>query len=143
MCLAKPCPHVGKVPHPTDPLEGSERWEKFLELNQRPDMSITKIAAAMGVSAKTVGRWRRRLRGAPGVVPAARPKELWEQVALLVEDECPILEIERTFNIRDKAVYARFPDYRPGQQGYNWLMRQSSQLIGYPDKAVGGVRPMP
>lgn len=143
MCRAKPCPHAGKMPD-RELLEESPRWQKFLELNARPDMSLRKIAAAMDVAPKTVSRWRQRLRGGPADVPPKRPAEMWEQVALMIADECPVLEIQRTFNIRDNAIYVRFPDYRPGQQGYNALMRQSSLLFGYPHPpGTRGVRPMP
>jgi transposase-like protein len=106
MCTADPCPHLDRTP-----LEETERWQKFLELDKDPDMSVAKIAAALGVSGKTVSRWRARAKRQRRKAARPHPPEVWEQAERFMADEVPLSEIAKTLGISESHLGRKYPDY--------------------------------
>jgi transposase len=86
--------------------------ERFAELNNR-GYSAERIAADLGVSARSVQRWRARTDTRIKPAPAQRPPEAHERVLELLQDGASMEEAARSVGISSHTVRRWFPDARP------------------------------
>lgn len=92
------------------------------------------IAAELGVSVRTIGRWRSeagRLRAPAGGKP--RPQSDRDLAARLIEDGCSLSEAARTIGCSQHTVTRWFPEaprYTREQSGYaSVLARQARNIL--------------
>ncbi|WNM65702.1 helix-turn-helix DNA binding domain protein [Arthrobacter phage Vulpecula] len=87
----------------------------------RPDLSAAEAARRLGVSARTITRYRARLGvSQPSAGATARPSpEALAEIAARLDDGWPLKEIERTLGITYKTLARHFPGrgWTPSQAG--------------------------
>ena len=83
--------------------------ETFLELNAS-GLSAEIIAERMGVTPRTIGRWRRRFGVMRGEASTPASAEDREKARRLLEDGCSLAEAARSVGVAPKTVRQWFPD---------------------------------
>lgn len=87
----------------------------------RPDLTAAEAAERLGVTPRTVARYRARLglsQASPG--GAARPSpELLAEIAARLDDGWPFKEVSETFHVCHKTLTRYFPGraWSPSQVG--------------------------
>ena len=93
-------------------MSGSNRADEFaafVEL-EHSGMSYRQIAQQLGVSGRTVTRWRRRIGRPVGVPAVPRPQSDRDFAWRLLEDGCSIAETARTVGVKATTILRWFPD---------------------------------
>lgn len=100
--------------------------ERFEELN-RQNHSTTELAGILGVTPRTIQRWRRDLGTSrpqpPFSMMPATPERLAEAKALL-DDGAPIREVERSLHMSRGTVKRHFP-------GVGWSQSEGAQFARF------------
>ena len=87
------------------------KWDRFIELDNA-GWSAPQIAKTLGVSARTVTRWRKTAgRSQPGAA-TPRPAEVREAALRLVEDGASFAEVAATVGVSPKTINRWFPDHQ-------------------------------
>lgn len=99
--------------------------ERFFELDDE-GKSAVQIGLELGVTKRTVQRWRRATGRSQGESPAQHPDSDRELAARLLDDGCPILEVARTVGVTSHTIRRWFPDARPWTHSeaglYRWML---------------------
>lgn len=85
-----------------------ERYAAFLRMD-REGRTGREIASALGVTPRTVVRWRGKAGTARRRYPP-RPESDHTAAARLIEDGCHIEEVARTLNVARATIVRWFPD---------------------------------
>jgi transposase-like protein len=90
----------------------AKKADRFTELNNR-GYSAERIAADLGVSARSVQRWRAQTGSRIKPAPAQLPHEAHRRVRALLDDGASMEEAARTVGISSRTIRRWFPDARP------------------------------
>lgn len=85
-----------------------EKFEDFLGMD-REGMSASVIAARLGVSERTVGRWRALAGRSRPVEPS--PVSVRERAREMLEDGASRADVAETLGVNSKTVWSWFPQY--------------------------------
>ncbi|UXE05175.1 helix-turn-helix DNA binding domain protein [Arthrobacter phage Jamun] len=88
----------------------------------RPDLSTTQAAKLLGVTPRTITRYRARLglsQASPGGANRPSP-ELLAEIAARLDDGWPVKEVARTYGTTWRTVVRHFP-------GRSWTKKQVGQ----------------
>lgn len=106
----------------SDKASLSPGWEERFRALDGEGRSLREIAAAFGVSTKSVSRWRSRLglTKEPPAVP--RPQSDRDRAAALLDDGCSFSEAARSLGVAPTTIARWFPDRKP------WTPVQSGEF---------------
>lgn len=107
-------------------------WEERFRALDSEGRSLREIAAAFGVSTKSVSRWRNKLGLTKEPPAVARPQSDRDRAAALLDDGCSFSEAARSLGVAATTITRWFPDRQP------WTRVQSGEFSSMIRWSKGG-----
>lgn len=104
------------------------RLNRFIELDQAGH-SATQIATQLGVTTRTITRWRNTTGRSKTGAPTVHPETDRQHAARLIEDGCSFAETAATIGVTPSTIRRWFPNATAWTRQETGLWRQA--LYGF------------